>query len=171
VKRLAVIGGGSWGTALTVVLAERFERVRLWVYEQDLAERMQSLRENDLFLPGAKFGPSVEVTSSLAYAVEEAEVVLGGLLLGIRRVTIVEFSFLLAVPTMVASAFVIFWPEVGDVMVLAGGVTSAKITRKVRLDCIINCTVLPLWAAPPCQLVDTTQLVAIRPLAAAEVML
>jgi len=77
VKRLAVIGGGSWGTALAVVLAERFEQVRLWVYEQDLAGRMQSSRENDLFLPGATLGPSVEVTSSLAYAVEEAEVVLG----------------------------------------------------------------------------------------------
>lgn len=76
-KRLAVIGGGSWGTALTVVLAERFEQVRLWVYEQDLAERMQASRENDLFLPGAKLGPSVEVTSSLPHAVEDAEIVLG----------------------------------------------------------------------------------------------
>ncbi|MCX7605439.1 MAG: glycerol-3-phosphate dehydrogenase, partial [Bryobacteraceae bacterium] len=38
--RLAVIGGGSWGTALALVLAPRFEQVRLWVYEPDLAGRM-----------------------------------------------------------------------------------------------------------------------------------
>ena len=38
--RLAIIGGGSWGTALATVLAPRFESLRLWVYETDLAERM-----------------------------------------------------------------------------------------------------------------------------------
>jgi len=76
-KRLAIIGGGSWGTALSVVLAPRFERARLWVYEQDLAQRMQSSRVNDLFLPGATLPANIEVTSSLPGAVEDAEVVLG----------------------------------------------------------------------------------------------
>ena len=37
---LAIIGAGSWGTALAIVLAPKFEQVRLWVYEKDLAERM-----------------------------------------------------------------------------------------------------------------------------------
>jgi glycerol-3-phosphate dehydrogenase (NAD(P)+) len=72
-----VIGGGSWGTALSIVLAPRFERVRLWVYEQDLAERMQNARENDVFLPGALLKDNIAVTSRLAEAVEEAEIVLG----------------------------------------------------------------------------------------------
>ena len=36
-KNLAIIGGGSWGTALAIVLAPRFTRVRLWVFEADLA--------------------------------------------------------------------------------------------------------------------------------------
>jgi glycerol-3-phosphate dehydrogenase (NAD(P)+) len=76
-KRLAVIGGGSWGTALSVVLAPRFERVRLWVYEQDLAERMRSSRINDVFLPGAALPANIDVTPSLPYAVEDAEIVLG----------------------------------------------------------------------------------------------
>ena len=43
-KNLAIIGGGSWGTALAIVLAPRFRHVRLWVYEGDLAERMKSPR-------------------------------------------------------------------------------------------------------------------------------
>jgi glycerol-3-phosphate dehydrogenase (NAD(P)+) len=72
-----VIGGGSWGTALSVVLAPRFERVRLWVYEQDLAERMRASRVNDVFLPGATLPPNIEITSSLPGAVEDAEIVLG----------------------------------------------------------------------------------------------
>ena len=76
-KRLAIIGGGGWGTALSIVLAPRFERVRLWVYERDLAERMQSARENDVFLPGARLKDNVAVSSVLAEAVEDAEIVLG----------------------------------------------------------------------------------------------
>jgi glycerol-3-phosphate dehydrogenase (NAD(P)+) len=77
VKRLAIIGGGSWGTALSTVLAPRFERVRLWVYENDLAERMQVTRENDVFLPGAHLPANVGVTNLLAEAVADAEIVLG----------------------------------------------------------------------------------------------
>lgn len=76
-KPLAIIGGGSWGTSLAVVLAPRFERVRLWVYEPDLAERMRAARENDVFLPGAKLPANVEVTSSLEEAARGAGIVLG----------------------------------------------------------------------------------------------
>ena len=41
-QTLAIMGGGSWGTALACVLAARFARVRLWIYEADLAARMQT---------------------------------------------------------------------------------------------------------------------------------
>ncbi len=78
-KRLAVIGAGGWGTALSIVLAPRFERVRLWVYEQDLAERMQGARENDVFLPGGRLGDNIAVTTSLAETVEDAQIVLGAM--------------------------------------------------------------------------------------------
>jgi glycerol-3-phosphate dehydrogenase (NAD(P)+) len=77
VKRLAIIGGGSWGTALAIVLAPRFERVRLWVFEPELAELMQDTRENSAYLPGFSLPANVEADSSLAWAVEDAGVVLG----------------------------------------------------------------------------------------------
>jgi glycerol-3-phosphate dehydrogenase (NAD(P)+) len=76
VKRLAIIGGGAWGTALAIVLARRFERVCLWVYESDVAQRLQAERENDAYLPGFQIPENVSVTSDLAVAVERAEVVL-----------------------------------------------------------------------------------------------
>ncbi|MCZ2080567.1 MAG: NAD(P)-dependent glycerol-3-phosphate dehydrogenase [Bryobacteraceae bacterium] len=76
-RNLAIIGGGSWGTALALVLAPRFRRLRLWVYEQDLAARMAETRINDVFLPDFRIPDGVEVSSDLSYALEEAEIVLG----------------------------------------------------------------------------------------------
>jgi glycerol-3-phosphate dehydrogenase (NAD(P)+) len=74
---LAILGAGSWGTALSIVLAPRFDRVRLWVYEHDLAARMQSSCENDVYLPGLKLPDSVSIETSLAPALDGAEIVLG----------------------------------------------------------------------------------------------
>jgi glycerol-3-phosphate dehydrogenase (NAD(P)+) len=75
--KLAVIGAGSWGTALAHVLAPRFERVRLWAFEEDLALRMARTRENDIFLPGYALPAQVEPTSDLAEALADATIVLG----------------------------------------------------------------------------------------------
>lgn len=73
---LSIVGGGSWGTALAVVLAPRYERVRLWVYEGDLAARMQSGRVNDLYLPGFELPANVEVVNELGEALDGARTVL-----------------------------------------------------------------------------------------------
>ena len=75
--KLAIIGGGSWGTALAIVLAPRSEFLRLWVYEPDLAERMARSRQNDAFLPGFTLPDSVEIVHELAAALEGADIVLG----------------------------------------------------------------------------------------------
>ena len=75
--KLAIIGGGSWGTALAIVLAPRAESLRLWVYEADLAARMRSSRENDIFLPGFQVPERVEIVETLAAALEGADIVLG----------------------------------------------------------------------------------------------
>jgi glycerol-3-phosphate dehydrogenase (NAD(P)+) len=76
--KLAILGGGSWGTALAMVLARRFERISLWVFERDLAERMVVSRENDVFLPGFVLPENVEITTELAHAAG-AEIVVGAM--------------------------------------------------------------------------------------------
>jgi glycerol-3-phosphate dehydrogenase (NAD(P)+) len=76
VKRLAIIGAGSWGTALAIVLGPRFPDIRLWVYEADLAERLIRSRINDIYLPGPEIPPHAKPTSDLAVALEGAEIVL-----------------------------------------------------------------------------------------------
>jgi len=76
-KSLTIVGGGSWGTALSIVLSPRFSTVRLWVFEKDLGLRMSRLRENDLFLPGFQLPSNVTVCTDIDAAVGGAEVVLG----------------------------------------------------------------------------------------------
>ena len=75
--KLAIIGGGSWGTALAIVLAPRSEWLRLWVYEADLAERISHSRVNDVFLPGFRLADSVQIVRELPAALEGADIVLG----------------------------------------------------------------------------------------------
>jgi glycerol-3-phosphate dehydrogenase (NAD(P)+) len=79
VKNLAIIGGGSWGTALAIILAPRFPRVRLWVYEADLAARMRETRENDVYLPGCRLPRHVEVVDQLPAALHGAQIVLSAI--------------------------------------------------------------------------------------------
>lgn len=75
-NRLAIIGGGSWGSALAIVLAPRFPDVRLWVWEQDLAARMRQTRENDAYLPGFRLPESVRVATGFGEALAGADIVL-----------------------------------------------------------------------------------------------
>jgi glycerol-3-phosphate dehydrogenase (NAD(P)+) len=74
--RLAIIGGGSWGTALACVLASRFDRITLWVHEPDLAEQVERTRENSIFLPGIHLPANVRAGHSLEIALAGADVVL-----------------------------------------------------------------------------------------------
>jgi glycerol-3-phosphate dehydrogenase (NAD(P)+) len=76
VKKLAIIGGGGWGTALACVLAPRFARVSLWMHEVDLAAKVAHQRVNDVFLPGIPLPANVAVCSSLPEALGAAEIVL-----------------------------------------------------------------------------------------------
>ncbi len=75
-SELAIIGAGSWGTALAIVLAPRFPRIRLWVYEKDLAERMCTTRVNDVYLPGFALPASVAVETEFSAALPGAATVL-----------------------------------------------------------------------------------------------
>ena len=76
-RTIAIIGGGSWGTALALAATRSRAQhsVRLWLREKDLAGRMQTSRENDLFLPGFSLPPQVGITGELARAAAGADIV------------------------------------------------------------------------------------------------
>ncbi len=66
--RLAIIGAGSWGTALAIALGPKFPDIRLWAYEPDLAERLRTNRINDIYLHGFEFSRHVAPTHDLQTA-------------------------------------------------------------------------------------------------------
>ncbi len=58
-RNIAVIGAGSWGTALADLLAEKGHDVVLWVREQEVHRQILEERENRLFLPKTRLHPSL----------------------------------------------------------------------------------------------------------------
>ncbi|MFM9827317.1 MAG: NAD(P)H-dependent glycerol-3-phosphate dehydrogenase [Sphingomonas sp.] len=63
--RLAVIGGGAWGTALAQVVARPDAPVQLWAREADVVNSINSARENALFLPGIALSSLIAATGNL----------------------------------------------------------------------------------------------------------
>jgi glycerol-3-phosphate dehydrogenase (NAD(P)+) len=74
--KIAVLGGGSWGTALAVLLDERGQRVSVWEFFPERAEAMKKSRENKAMLPGIEIPESVSITSDMAEAVPGSDIVL-----------------------------------------------------------------------------------------------
>jgi glycerol-3-phosphate dehydrogenase (NAD(P)+) len=70
----AVVGGGSWGSALAVHLSRLGHSVRLWVLEPEVAEEINKGHSNKLFLPGVEIPAAVKATNALDEAAEGAEV-------------------------------------------------------------------------------------------------
>jgi glycerol-3-phosphate dehydrogenase (NAD(P)+) len=79
VKKIAIIGGGSWGTALAVALtrSSRPHRLSVWAHSPDVVELLQRKRVNEIYLPGFELPAEVEVTGALPDALAGAEIVLG----------------------------------------------------------------------------------------------
>ncbi len=66
IDRVAVIGGGAWGTALAQVAATAGRETLLWALEDEVVEAINSVHENRLFLPGIALDPAVRATGDLA---------------------------------------------------------------------------------------------------------
>ena len=73
-KKIGVIGAGSWGTTLANVLAKKDHDVTLWVYEEELAARLPETHVNDLYLNGVTLAPNLAYTNDLIDAVKGRDV-------------------------------------------------------------------------------------------------
>ena len=74
--KIGVIGAGSWGTTLANVLAKKGHDVTLWVYEADLAKRLQETGVNDLYLDGITLSSKLAYTNDLSEAAQNSQLIL-----------------------------------------------------------------------------------------------
>lgn len=75
-KPTAVIGAGSWGTALALLLARRGKAVKMWGRSVSHVAELTKTRENRKYLPGHAFPDCLEVTGDLQSAVVDAGLVM-----------------------------------------------------------------------------------------------
>ncbi|MDP8305988.1 MAG: NAD(P)H-dependent glycerol-3-phosphate dehydrogenase [Candidatus Chlorobium antarcticum] len=72
---LSVLGAGSWGTTLAILLAEKGHRVKLWAHRPEFAEQLRRDRENTSYLKGSPFPPLLEVEFDLSRSVSDASMI------------------------------------------------------------------------------------------------
>ena len=75
--RIAVLGAGSWGTTLAILLANNSHDVSLWSYRESYTEDIRTSRVNPSFLPGVTIPESVFATGDLHMAVEGRSMIVG----------------------------------------------------------------------------------------------
>jgi glycerol-3-phosphate dehydrogenase (NAD(P)+) len=73
---VAVVGSGTFGTALAKVLADQGNPTKLWARRQELADAINAEHENPHYLPGFKLPDTLSASSDLAEVVRNAELVL-----------------------------------------------------------------------------------------------
>jgi glycerol-3-phosphate dehydrogenase (NAD(P)+) len=79
-SKIAVIGAGAWGTAISIVLGrgDRHE-VKLWAYEKEVRDSIETTQTNSVFLPGQKIPNTVQSTGDFAEALNGAKVVVSAM--------------------------------------------------------------------------------------------
>lgn len=70
--KIAILGGGSWGTALSILLEKKGYNIYLWEKFQENVEDLNRYRENKKFLPGVIIPPRINITSDLEKAIFDA---------------------------------------------------------------------------------------------------
>lgn len=73
---ILVVGGGSFGTALAVILAEMGRNIMLCVRREDQAKEINNRHTNRRYLPGCKLHPNLRATVDLEGSIKDARVVL-----------------------------------------------------------------------------------------------
>jgi glycerol-3-phosphate dehydrogenase (NAD(P)+) len=143
VKRLAIIGGGAWGTALAIVAARAGNAVTLWGRDPAIVAAINEQHQNRSFLPGIALDPAIRATTDLAPAVSAAEAALivvpaqflRGVLVTLASLLPVAMPLLLCAKGMEAESLLTMSELAGEILpsspvaVLSGPSFAAEVAR------------------------------------------
>ncbi len=73
--RIAVLGAGSWGTTLAILLSENKHDVSLWTYRPEQAALILETRENPAFLPGIKIPKQISILTDIQEAAYKKDII------------------------------------------------------------------------------------------------
>ncbi|MBW2085296.1 MAG: NAD(P)-dependent glycerol-3-phosphate dehydrogenase [Deltaproteobacteria bacterium] len=76
IRTISVVGAGAWGTALSRHLASKGFKVALWAHEDEVVKQIESIRENQAYLPGVKIPENVTPSTDLETVVRGQEIVI-----------------------------------------------------------------------------------------------
>lgn len=149
--KISVLGSGSWGTALSILLDNNGNQVKLWSARGKDIDRFQSSRENSR-LPGVKVPESVEITADLEQCMKEPDVVVLAVASsyirqtaariaplvpeGLKIVNVakgVEETTLMTMSDMIQQEI-----PTADVAVLSGPSHAEEVGRKMPTTCVIS---------------------------------
>jgi len=74
-KKVAVVGAGAWGSALSIILSKNVSHVAVWAREPEVVKSAAEKRENSVFLPNIKIPANVEFSNSAEDVLKGAEMV------------------------------------------------------------------------------------------------
>ena len=75
-KNITLLGGGSWGTALSKLLSENGHKVTVWLRDENQCRELTYTRVNKKYLPKVKIPENILFTSNINEAVKDAEILL-----------------------------------------------------------------------------------------------
>lgn len=74
--RVAVVGAGSWGSALALAASRAGHEVLLWAHDPEIATQIQQTRSNPVYLPTAEFPDNVSITNALSDVARFSDLIL-----------------------------------------------------------------------------------------------
>lgn len=152
-KKVTVIGSGSWGTALAVMLAENGHEVVIWSRRQDAVDELLNERKNEKYLPGIVIPEEIRATTDRKAAVKDAEIIILAVPSRAVAETVRDFSAYLKTWQILVNVAKGLEPETllrlseviqreapqCQVCVLSGPSHAEEVARGIPTTCLITC--------------------------------
>ena len=154
--KISILGSGSWGTTLALVLNENGHRVVCWVYEKEVIEGIHLHRENRKFLPGIKIPPSIRFNGDISQCLSDTEIIILAIPTQLIRTVLdsvknnfpenciwisvakgIENKTLLTVSQILHKTYAV---DYSNISILSGPSHAEEVSRKIPTAVVAACT-------------------------------